>query len=652
MCAEGGHVVTAERRKQYIGAVALILFLAVFILTVFSLASRTDKVDLYLMDKRSARYGWRYEALVDGSVRAFEPDFSGEYILKTPEGTEAVRITRTMTEDMPEAALEWMCYLDGVDVFLDGELIYSDFPQLERDEDGFVHPDRQAWDKLARLEDGIWRQTSISLPADYPGRELSMITYFQAGSGVTVPEYPFLGNYDTGVAGTVVLSVKNSAVMTIYALMALSMAGMFLLDRRNSGSDGRTLLLCLYFLMLFLDEACNYEVGYYSALLTYLDLRFLRVIYMAPLYLYLALRLTKWWKWPLCGGITAWALYAGVREFLSVRQNEALAVSIGPGALLVFLALAVAFCVEAVQRDGRRPAAEKKRFVRYGLLAVAVTAVYVIDKVRRWDGIDRYLRDGIWQAVSMGNFWPLVSLVTDITSYMTVILVVTEIIRRTVQTRRTMDVLRERSRLTMEGYERMLKAQERTNAANHEMRHHMTALAGLLRAGDTARAAEYAASVTDALDKLPTVRYSANILVDAIAGTYLDQAKAQGVQVEYTLKVPAQMAVADEDLSVFLTNLLENALHACQRVAPKQPRYIRLKMAVHENFLFIGCVNSAPDEQEADGSDAEERLRSQHGYGLEAMRQIAEKYSSMLLIERTEGEFSVRSNFSLRTVKT
>lgn len=252
----------------------------------------------------------------------------------------------------------------------------------------------------------------------------------------------------------------------------------------------------------------------------------------------------------------------------------------------------------------------------------------------------------------MGNYGPAISLVTDITSYMTVIMVVTEVVRRTMQSRRTVDVLRERSRLTMEGYERMLRAEEQTNAANHEMRHHMTALAGLLQDGDTARASEYIASVTDALDKLPTVRYCPNVLVNAIAGVYLDQAKAQGIRVDHSLRVPAELGIADEDLSVFLTNLLENALHACQKVEPGTARYIRLKMAVHENFLFIGCENSAPDEQEEEEQNREERARRQHGYGLEAMRQIAEKYSSMLLLERMDGAFSVKSNFSLRPAKT
>ena len=176
----------------------------------------------------------------------------------------------------------------------------------------------------------------------------------------------------------------------------------------------------------------------------------------------------------------------------------------------------------------------------------------------------------------------------------------------------------------------------------------MTALAGILQEGDAARAAEYIASVTHEMDRLPTMRYSVNLMVDIICGAYLDRAKAEGIRVEHSLAVPEKLAIADEDLSVFLSNLLENAVNACEKLPPERERVIRLKMRVHENSLFIGCTNSAGPEQGAKELDTEAWARRQHGYGLEAMRRIAEKYDSILVLERGEGTFSARSNLHLQ----
>ncbi len=640
-----------EHRKQYIAGTVLLLAAAALVLAVFSLLSRTEKEDIYLGDSPDKRNGWRYELLVDGRVQAYEPVFADDYVLALPEGTEAVRITRTMEEDIPRAELEWMSYMDGVEVFLDDEPLHSDFPQTRRGSDGFVRLSEEDWSKVRRSQGTIWQMIRMSLPEDYQGRELSMITYFPEDGTVSMPEYPFLGDEDSTTAEFVVFSVRYDVAMTIYALAALLMAGMFLLDIHNNGADGKVLLLCLYFLMLFLNAAYISGAGYYSVLSAHRGLQIFSELYMMPLYLYLALRVTGRWKWPLCGLVAAWVGYEGVQGVLRYQKDlDGAAGSMGPGALLVFLAVAAAFCAETA-RQRERTRAENRLFFNYGLIAAALTAVYVFERARAWGSLHGYLVDGVWMSLSMGNCWPVITPVTDITSYMTVIVVVTEVVRRTIRTSRTVDVLRERSRLTMEGYERMLKAEEATNAANHEMRHHVTALAGILRDGDLARAEEYVSSLTDELDRLPTVRYSRNVLVNTIAGAYLDQAKAEGIRVECTLNVPAELGIADEDLSVFLTNLLENALHACRRIEPGKARYIRLKMDKHENFLFIGCTNSAADEQEGEGLDGEERVFRRHGYGLEAMRQIAEKYSSILLLDRGEGEFSVKSNFSLRPAR-
>ena len=557
-----------------------------------------------------------------------------------------------MEEDISRAELEWMSYLDGVEVFLDGEPLHSDFPQAKRGADGFVRLSEEDWSRVTRTQGTMWQMIRMSLPEDYQGRELSMTTYFPEDGAVSMPEYPFLGSEDSPVARDIVFSVRYDAAMTIYAIVALLMAGMFLVDIYNNGTDGKMLLLCLYFLMLFLKAAYDSEAGSYSILADHRGLRIFSEMYMAPLYLYLALRLTGRWKWPLFGFVAAWVAYEGVQGILRYRQNLAgAAVSFGPGALVVFLAVAAAFCAEAARQKGRTRA-ENRLLFNYGLIAAALAAVYVLDRARVWHSLRNYLKNGIWVSLSMGNYWPAITLVTDITSYLTVVVVLTEVVRRTIRTSRTVDVLRERSRLTMEGYERMLRAEEATNAANHEMRHHITALAGIVQDGDLARAEEYISTLTDELDRLPTVRYSQNILVNTVAGAYLDQAKAEGIRVECTLNVPAELDIADEDLSVFLTNLLENALHACRRIDPERERYIRLKMDKHENFLFISCVNSAADEQEEESLDGEQRALRRHGYGLEAMRQIAEKYSSILLLDRGNGEFSVKSNFSLRPAKT
>ena len=628
-------------RGRYLLGAAVIAAVAALVLIVFSLLSVTTKTDLSLGDTQERRFGWRYEVLTDDGPRPYEPVFEDWYF-QLPEDTRAVRITRTMTEDISQAELMWMSYQDGVEVALDGFQLYTDFPDLERDGNGFVHPDEAQWERIWRQQQGdTVRTTRMTLPADYLGRELSVTTYFREGYGQW-PEYPYIGGEDAMVtASTVVTSVRYNAVMTLYALLALLMAGVFLVDAYNNGrGDGRTLLLCLYFLLLFLKEAYGSIAGYYSVLTARLDLRFLSAVYMAPLYLYLALRMKSRWRWPLCAAVGAWVVFESVWE-LSAPQG--LAVLVGPETLAVLLVVTAALAADGLKWK-KRSKPEKKRFLIYGAIAAGLTAVYIINRIRAWDGdFVGYFRDELWLGLRVGNCWSVVELLTTVISWMTVIVVVSEAVRRTLATRRTVDVLRERERQTMAGYKRMRASENDTRALHHEMRHHMLALSAILTDGDTARARRYVDAVAKDLAQVPVGRYCQNILVDMIAGSFLDQAAAQGIRVEQHLNVPERLNIADEDLSVFLSNMLQNALEACERMAPERERYIWVDMHLRGNFLCVQCVNSRPD-----GEEPEER--EGHGYGLAAMRAVAEKYNSALLIERTPYSFSVTSDFCLEKI--
>ena len=597
---------------RYAVGAAVAATVTIFVIAVFFSLCVTDKADISLVDTADERFDWSYELLDDGKIKPYEPVFEDDvFTVKIPDGVKAVRITRTMTEDIPGAELEWNSYDYGVEVFLDGELLHSDFHNARRGEGGFLGLTQNDWDEYSREHGSELQRVRMSLPIDYKGKELSVVTYFPNDAELLAPEYPSIGNVDSPVASVVVFAVKYNVIMTVYAFMAFLMAGMFILDMCNSTLNGKMLLLCLYFLLMFLYNACSTYACYFSILSDIVDLSLLSRLYMTPLYFYLALTLKKWWKWPLCGSIAALTAYECINKIIELRSGNASdADKIGPQVFVLLLAVVVAFGVECFKRNcGTRH--DRIRLTRYGVIAVVVTVIYLIDRILAWGSLGAYLTDGIWSPLKIGNYGTVVSFITDIISYMTVIVVVTEVIRRTVRTNRTVEVLRERGRQAMESYERLLAKEDATNVLHHEMRHHMTALSAILNDGDIQRAAKYVDAVAGDLEQLPAGRYSRNVLVNVIAGSYLDRAKAQHIKVEHSLNVPSELNIADEDLSVFLSNMLQNALEACERMNRDDERYIKADMQMRGKFLFISCVNSTrDDETEQKKTAVRSRLRS------------------------------------------
>ena len=242
-----------------------------------------------------------------------------------------------------------------------------------------------------------------------------------------------------------------------------------------------------------------------------------------------------------------------------------------------------------------------------------------------------------------GYFYPLMLFVTFVCAVTVTAAVIIEFVKRTLRTREMLNALETQNRQAMEGYRRMAEAEKATYSARHEMRHHMLMLSGMLKEGANDRAQEYAAALTDEYDELPEGQYSKNTMVNIIAGAYLSRAKAHGIEVEYSFNLPETLPIADTDLCVFLTNMFENAVHACEKTDASKKRYIDTKMYINGNYLFIGCTNSSPD------LEPEIKRDRMHGYGLENMKRIAEKYGGVLKIERASGEFSVKSSLNLNT---
>lgn len=222
-----------------------------------------------------------------------------------------------------------------------------------------------------------------------------------------------------------------------------------------------------------------------------------------------------------------------------------------------------------------------------------------------------------------------------------------ERIDRSFEQQRERQALAERGRLTLMHYQNLLDYEENDRERRHEMKHHMSAIAALLDGGETERARAYIRKVAEQATGAQPVSLCRNLLVSAVVGRYLQAARDRGIDASAHILVPAEIRIADEDVCAYLTNLLENALEACEKCDGDQARYIRFTMEKQGNFIYIGCRNSASEKAQLneDGLPGTTKGNSgSHGYGMIAMRRVAEKYNSVLLIQQTPGEFSVMTN--------
>ena len=130
----------------------------------------------------------------------------------------------------------------------------------------------------------------------------------------------------------------------------------------------------------------------------------------------------------------------------------------------------------------------------------------------------------------------------------------------------------------------------------------------------------------------------ASLPITAFAG----RAEESGVPLRVRAEVPHFIPVAETDLCVLLSNALENALHACQRLRQTgEPCDIELVVYEKSGKFFLQVTNTCPP-----GVTFEKGLpvtrEPGHGIGVRSICSIAERYNGMYSFSEKDGRFVLR----------
>lgn len=94
------------------------------------------------------------------------------------------------------------------------------------------------------------------------------------------------------------------------------------------------------------------------------------------------------------------------------------------------------------------------------------------------------------------------------------------------------------------------------------------------------------------------------------------------------------------DLRVLLGNALDNAVEACQRVAPSERRFIRVSGGPSANYLLVRVENSCGNGLALrEGLPTTKVNKALHGFGLRNIKGVLERYGGSLTIATEAGCF-------------
>lgn len=190
-------------------------------------------------------------------------------------------------------------------------------------------------------------------------------------------------------------------------------------------------------------------------------------------------------------------------------------------------------------------------------------------------------------------------------------------------------------------YKNLTQTTEEVRVIRHDLRHQLSAIRGYLDKGNIVGAIGYVDAISGNIPEISNKLLCDNFAVNAVAVHYLDMALTSGIEVELKLVVPEDLGqIPDNDMSIIVGNLFENAIEACQYVEEGK-RFISMSSKVVKNRLTLVIDNSFDGTYSEKNGQFVSRKRKGgvKGIGISSVGVIVEKYGGSLKHEAADGVF-------------
>lgn len=200
----------------------------------------------------------------------------------------------------------------------------------------------------------------------------------------------------------------------------------------------------------------------------------------------------------------------------------------------------------------------------------------------------------------------------------------------------------------MEQYTEQIKETNREiRVWQHDMKQHLNCTNDMLRENDVAGATKYLEKLTDSVKGTYLRISSGNYIADAVLSTKISFAIERGIDFDCKASLPENLPIDDVDFCSILSNVLENAIEACERISDKP--FIRCNVEKIKSQLIIEVENSSDGNYKKNGDVFESvKEKGMHGIGLRHTQSIIEKYEGLCSINAEENIFKILVSIPLK----
>ena len=174
----------------------------------------------------------------------------------------------------------------------------------------------------------------------------------------------------------------------------------------------------------------------------------------------------------------------------------------------------------------------------------------------------------------------------------------------------------------------------------HDTNKHLIYLRECVVQKDYSEAIEYIDTAINNLSDSYKRINTGHLVIDALVSNAYNNAEIKNINFRTDIKIDkSKINIERYDLSVVLGNLLDNAIEACIKISNIDDRFIEVNIFTNETALVINILNSTVGNNLFNKFESDKPYKVMHGYGLNNVNLIAEKYGGSFIAERRESKF-------------
>lgn len=176
----------------------------------------------------------------------------------------------------------------------------------------------------------------------------------------------------------------------------------------------------------------------------------------------------------------------------------------------------------------------------------------------------------------------------------------------------------------------------------HDMKNHFLVIASCLSAEDYEQAKNYTSEIIDKLNTINSYVETGNTLMNHILNEKFQYAREQGILVKAEIENLAFASMKHMDFSALLTNMLDNAIEACNR-ENRIAKEINVVVTQKNGYEAI-CVKNRTSHSILEDNPklcSTKPEPEQHGFGVSGIRSIADAYNGICDIYEEHGFFCI-----------